>query len=103
MARPHVRVALVVGVVYQIAAVIVFRDVLTAIPAILRGESVIVGDELVPFFNPESQLFDQARGEFSELTNGFEFRVRYSFLTTWVRHYLVLPFAILLLLPANPS
>ena len=49
---------------------------------------------------PGSQLIDQAKGEFSELTNGFEFRVRYSFLTTWVRHYQVLPFAILLFLPA---
>ena len=60
----------------------------------------VVGDELVPYFNPGSQLLDQAKGEFSDLTHGFEFRVRYSFLTTWVRHYQVLPFAILLMLPA---
>lgn len=99
--RPtHVRIAIVVGVCYFVASFIIFRDVLFAIPSVLRGDSVIVGDELVPFFNPGSQLFDQAKGEFSELTNGFEFRVRYSFLTTWVRHYQVLPFAILLFLPA---
>jgi hypothetical protein len=99
--RPtHVRIALVVGLCYYIASFVIFRDVLTAIPSVLRGDAVIVGDELVPFFNPGSQLIDQAKGEFSELTNGFEFRVRYSFLTTWVRHYQVLPFAILLLLPA---
>ena len=99
--RPtHVRIALVVGLCYSVASFVIFRDVLFAIPSVLRGDKVIVGDELVPFFNPGSQLIDQAKGEFSELTNGFEFRVRYSFLTTWVRHYQVLPFAILLFLPA---
>ena len=67
---------------------------------ILNGSTVISGSELVPFFNPQSQLFDQAKGDFSELTNGYEFRVRYSFLTTWVRHYKVLPFALLFMLPA---
>jgi hypothetical protein len=99
--RPtHVRIAMIVGFCYFVASFVIFRDVLLSIPSVLRGDSVIVGDELVPFFNPGSQLIDQAKGEFSELTNGFEFRVRYSFLTTWVRHYQVLPFAILLFLPA---
>ena len=98
--RPtHVRIAIVVGLCYYVASFVIFRDVLFAIPSVLRGDKVIVGDELVPFFNPSSQLIDQAKGEFSDLTNGFEFRVRYSFLTTWVRHYQVLPFAILLFLP----
>ncbi|MDH3306509.1 MAG: hypothetical protein OEO77_03170, partial [Acidimicrobiia bacterium] len=83
-----------------VLSLIVFRDVLLALPAFLAGDAVINGDELVPFFNPTSQLFDQARGEFSPLTNGYEFRVRYSFLTTWLRHYQVLPFAVLLVIPA---
>ncbi len=60
-------------------------------PSVLRGDAVIVGDELVPFFNVNSQLLEQAAGEFNQLTQGFEFRVRYSFLTTWLRHYHVLP------------
>jgi hypothetical protein len=81
------RIAHAVSAVYFLVAFIVFRDVLFAIPSVLRGEAVIVGDELVPFFNPHSQLLDQAAGEFNELTNGYEFRVRYSFLTTWFRHY----------------
>ncbi len=88
-----------VGAAFYALSFLVFRDVLFAIPQILAGEAVINGDELVPFFNPTSQLFDQARGEFSHLTNGYEFRVRYSFLTTWLRHYQVLPFAILLVIP----
>ena len=87
----HQRIALVVCGLYFVAALIVFRDVLFAIPDILAGKRVVVGDELVPFFNPRSQLFEQAQGEFSELTNGYEFRVRYAFLTTWLRHYMVLP------------
>jgi hypothetical protein len=84
---------------FFLGALVVFRDVLFAIPSVLSGDAVIVGDELVPFFNPTSQLFDQARGLFNDLTNGYEFRVRYSFLTTWLRHYQVLPFAILLVIP----
>ncbi len=71
-----------------------------AIPDILGGKRILVGDELVPFFNPTSQLLDQARGEYSQLTNGYEFRVRYSFLSTWLRHYQVLPFAVLLVIPS---
>ncbi|MGB7362351.1 MAG: hypothetical protein WA931_04870 [Rhodococcus sp. (in: high G+C Gram-positive bacteria)] len=92
-------IALCVGVFYYVASVVIFRDVLTAIPSVLRGEAVIAGDELVPFFNWHSQLLDQAAGEFNELVNGYEFRVRYSFLTTWFRFYKVLPFAILIVLP----
>lgn len=98
--QPHHRIAAVVGVVYLLGSLVVFRSVLFEIPSILRGEQILVGDELVPYFNPTSQLIDQAKGEFSELTNGYEFRVRYSFLTTWLRHYQVLPFAVLLVLPA---
>ncbi len=94
------RIVHVVSAVYFLVAFVVFREVLFAIPAVLRGESVIVGDELVPFFNVNSQLLEQAAGEFNQLTNGYEFRVRYSFLTTWLRHYQVLPFAILLVIPA---
>lgn len=94
------RIVRIVSAVYVLVAVVVFREVLLAIPAVLRGESVIVGDELVPFFNVNSQLLEQAAGEFNDLTNGYEFRVRYSFLTTWLRHYQVLPFAILIVIPA---
>jgi hypothetical protein len=94
------RIAWIVSGVYYLAAFVVFRQVLFAIPDVLAGRELIVGDELVPYFNPHSQLLDQAAGEFNELTNGYEFRVRYSFLTTWLRHYQVLPFAILLVIPA---
>ena len=94
------RIVHVVSAAYVLIAFVVFREVLFAIPAVLRGESVIVGDELVPFFNVNSQLLEQAAGEFNQLTNGYEFRVRYSFLTTWLRHYQVLPFAILIVIPA---
>jgi hypothetical protein len=93
------RVARVVSVLFFVVSLIVFRDVLTAIPSVLRGDAVIVGDELVPFFNVNSQLLEQAAGEFNQLTHGYEFRVRYSFLTTWLRHYHVLPFAILVVIP----
>jgi len=93
-------IALVVGAAFYVASFIVFRHVLAAIPSVLNGDAVIAGDELVPFFNPHSQLLDQAEGQFNELVNGYEFRVRYAFLTTWLRYYKVLPFAILLVIPS---
>ncbi len=96
--RPRT-IALVAGAFFYIGSFVVFRDVLTAIPSVLNGDAVIAGDELVPFFNPRSQLLEQAAGEFNELVNGYEFRVRYAFLTTWLRYYKVLPFAILLVIP----
>lgn len=93
-------ISLVVAAVYYVGALIVFRDVVRAIPSVLRGDAVIAGDELVPFFNWHSQLLDQAAGQFNDLVNGYEFRVRYAFLTTWLRYYKVLPFAILLVIPS---
>ncbi len=99
----HRRIAFVVCALYFVASLVVFRDVIFAIPDIISGKRVLVGDELVPFFNPSSQLFEQAQGKFSELTNGYEFRVRYAFLTTWLRYYLILPFAVLLVLPGIVS
>ncbi len=97
---PHHRIALGVGIFYFVASWWIFRDVIVAIPDIVAGKRILVGDELVPFFNPTSQLIEQARGDYSQLTNGYEFRVRYSFLSTWLRHYQVLPFAVLLVIPA---
>ena len=94
------KIVVVVGLVYLGLFLFFFRDVIGSIPAIWRGEVVINGDELVPFFNPHSQLIDQAAGKFNQLTNGYEFRVRYSFLTTWMRYYKVLPLAILFVIPS---
>lgn len=96
--RPRT-IALIVAAVYYAGSLVIFRDVVAAIPSVLRGDAVIAGDELVPFFNWHSQLLDQAAGQFNELVNGYEFRVRYAFLTTWLRYYQVLPFAILLVIP----
>ncbi|MFM8321194.1 MAG: hypothetical protein ACKOC5_09795 [Chloroflexota bacterium] len=93
------KIALIVWLLYQGLSIVMFRGVIASIPSILRGEAVINADELVPFFNPHSQLLDQAAGKFNQLTNGFEFRVRYSFHTTWMRYYKVLPFALVLVVP----
>lgn len=93
------RIILIVGLLYYGLSVIMFRGVIASIPSVLRGEAVINADELVPFFNPNSQFIDQAAGKFNQLTNGYEFRVRYSFHTTWLRYYKVLPFAIPIVVP----
>ena len=94
------RIILVVGLCYILFSFFMFRNVIASIPSVLRGEAVINGDELVPFFNPNSQLIDQAAGKFNQLTNGYEFRVRYAILTTWMRYYKILPFAIPIVIPS---
>ncbi len=93
------KIALIVGLCYFLLSFFMFRNVIANIPLVLRGEAVINGDELVPFFNPNSQLIDQAAGKFNQLTNGYEFRVRYAILTTWMRYYKILPFAIPIVIP----
>ncbi|GLZ36699.1 hypothetical protein [Actinokineospora sp. NBRC 105648] len=93
-------IALLAGLAYYVAALVIFRDVFWAIPSVIRGDAVVAGDELVPFFNWHSQLLEQAAGQFNDLVNGYEFRVRYAFLTTWLRYYPVLPFAILIVIPS---
>ena len=94
------RIIIVVALIYYLSSLFIYRGVAASIPSILDGTAVLNGDEIVPFFNPTSQLFDQAAGKFNHLTNGYEFRVRYSFLTTWMRYYKVLPFAIIIVIPS---
>jgi len=85
---------LIVLFIYTGIFLFIFRGVLREIPAILRGEMLLNADELVPIFNMQSQFFDQLRNNFSDLTNGYEFRLRYAVLTTWMRYYKLLPFAL---------
>lgn len=72
----------------------VFRDVIAAIPDIMRGDASVVREELVPFFNFGTQFWGDGT---SALTSSEEVRVSYSFWTAWVRYDKVLPFALVLL------
>lgn len=83
-------------ITYCLFYAFVFRDLLLELPAIFRGDSAVSADELVPFFNWQTQFFDQVLGEFSPLTNQYEFRIRYSILTTWMRFYAILPVTLVL-------
>lgn len=74
--------------------VFIFRDVIAAIPEIVSGNTSIVREELVPFFDFGTQFWGDGT---SALTSSEEVRVSYSFWTAWVRHYQVLPFAIVIL------
>ena len=94
------RIIFVTGIIYFGIFFFIFRDIISYLPELMNGEMVINGDELVPFFNPHSQFFDQVAGEFNDLTNGYEFRVRYSIISTWMRYYKILPFALLLVIPS---
>jgi hypothetical protein len=83
-----------VAVIQTVIFVFIFRDVLLSLPSVWRGESVIGGDELVPFFDVKTQFIDQIMGQFSPLTHQYEFRIRYALLTTWMRYFLLLPFTV---------
>src|SRR5688572_22887915 len=74
--------------------VFIFRDIVAAIPDIWRGGATIVREELVPFFDFGNQFFSDKT---SALTDSEEVRVTYSFWTSWVRHYAVLPIALVIL------
>jgi hypothetical protein len=74
--------------------IFVFRDVIAAIPSVLRGDASIVREELVPFFDFKTQFWGEGT---SALTSSEEVRVNYSFWTAWVRYDKVLPFALVLM------
>lgn len=83
--------------IFVLIHIVIFRDVLFHLPQLLSGQEVIVREELIPFFDFKSQFFDQIDGGYSDLTSSQEVRVSYSFLTSWMRYYQVLPFALILL------
>ncbi len=92
----HWKLYALVFLFYSTIFALIFRGVISIIPSILQERAFISADELAPFFDVRTQFIEQARGYFNDLTNGYEFRVRYSILTTWMRYYKILPFAIIL-------
>lgn len=91
--RPYIMYGLIF-VLCLVLHLIMFRDVVAAIPDVLRGNAAIVREELVPFFNFGSQFWSEGT---SELTSSDEVRTAYSFWTAWVRYDQVLPFALILM------
>lgn len=93
--REHPRIVyLFVAVGLLLLHMFIFRDVIAAIPSVLKGDTSIVREELVPFFDFGSQFWGEGT---SALTSSEEVRVSYSFWTAWMRQNMVLPFAIVLL------
>ena len=71
----------------------IFRDVLLASGDTLQNKASVVRDELVPFFSFANGYMPSAT---SELTGSDEFRVTYSFWTSWVRFNPILPIMLVL-------
>jgi hypothetical protein len=88
------RIYLIVAALLLLFHIVIFRDVIAAIPDVLRGDASIVREELVPFFDFSTQFWGEGT---SALTSSEEVRVNYSFWTAWVRHDKILPFALVLL------
>ncbi len=77
---------------------LLLRGILTSAPSIVRGEKLIAREELIPFFNLDTQYLNQLSGSDDvSLTFSDEVRVSYSFGISWVRYYKILPFALIVL------
>ncbi|HET7302782.1 MAG TPA: hypothetical protein VFI74_05635 [Candidatus Saccharimonadales bacterium] len=87
------RTFLLIFGLFLVAHLFIFRGIVAQIPDILSGHAVLVREELVPFFNAHQYWPDDT----SALTGSDEIRVAYSFWSSWVRYYAVLPFAIVIL------
>lgn len=85
---------LFIAIFLIILHVVIFRNIIAALPSIMSGDASIVREELVPFFNFGSQFWGDGA---SALTSSEEVRVSYSFWTAWTRYYQVLPFALVLM------
>lgn len=73
--------------------IVIFRDVLVAGVDVAQNQASVVRDELVPFFSFANGYMPSAT---SELTGSDEFRVTYSFWTSWVRFNPILPIMLVL-------
>jgi hypothetical protein len=91
--RPYLMYGLIFAA-FLLLHLVMLRDVVMAIPAILQGNATIVREELVPFYDFARQFWSSGA---SQLTSSDEVRVAYSFWTAWVRHDKVLPFALILM------
>ena len=94
---PSPKTCLITFIVFLIAHSFIFRGIIYNIPEILSGDKVLTAEELIPFFDWNTQFFDQVMNSYSDLTRSEEVRVGYSFLTSWVRYYKFLPFSIIIL------
>lgn len=92
--KKRTRTALVV--VFGLLLVVhlfIFRTILIHSSAIVHNNASIVREELVPFFNYHSQYIPT---ESSKLTGSNEFRVTYSFWSSWTRYNPILPFMLVI-------
>jgi len=71
----------------------IFRTVVIHSSAVMHNNASIVREELVPFFNFHSQYLP---AESSKLTGSDEFRVTYSFWSSWTRYNPILPFMLVI-------
>jgi hypothetical protein len=92
--KTTILIYLVVACVFLFMHLFIFRDLVGAFPSIQKGESVVVREEMIPFYSFDSQFWSP---DTSKLTGSDELRVNYSFWTSWVRHFEVVPFAMVLL------
>ena len=93
--RGYAGVFFILLAIFVFAHLIIFYRIVIQVPAILTGSKLITAEELIPLFDYRTQFIDQILNPYSDLTRGHEVRVGYSFLTSWVRHPKVLPFALI--------
>src|SRR5687768_11307652 len=91
------RFLLISFLVFLVLHIVIFRSVIFNIIDIWSGDKIVAAEELIPIFDFKSQYLDQLREGYSPLTDNYELRIRYSALTTWVRHHNILPVALVVM------
>lgn len=71
----------------------IFRTIILHSSAVVHNNASIVREELVPFFDYHSEYLP---AESSKLTGSDEFRVTYSFWSSWTRYNSILPFMLVI-------
>ena len=87
----------IIFIFFILLNIIIFRVPLTHTPQIMEGTEVLSAEELVPIFNFKTQFTDLLLNNYSDLTSDNTSRLRYSFYTSWVRYYAILPIALVIL------
>lgn len=93
--RAILRHLLVLGIFFAVHLVI-FRDVVREMPAIWQGDKAIAQHELIPFFDWNTQFASQILNNYTDLTSTDEMRLSYTFWASWMRHFAILPVALVI-------
>jgi hypothetical protein len=76
---------------------VIFHGLLLEYLDVVAGNKVVFQEELLPYFDMNTQFLDNLISTYDYLIDRQEIRTEYYFTTGWTRHYLLLPLMLVLL------